>query len=134
MYTEEIGVSPVQGNPAGYRFYVRQLIASGRASGSSKAIEYSSKLISARCRDPSARCRGSGWNLSCGAKACQLRRWLPWSSWLVRLCPLCRCMSTTTTSPPERRTPEWGSPKWESSLPSTFNGHLLGWQRPLSVW
>jgi len=33
MYTEEIGVSPVQGNPAGYRFYVRQLIASGRAFG-----------------------------------------------------------------------------------------------------
>lgn len=31
MYTEEIGVSPVQGNPAGYRFYVRQLITSGRA-------------------------------------------------------------------------------------------------------
>ncbi|HJV15531.1 MAG TPA: GNAT family N-acetyltransferase [Propionibacteriaceae bacterium] len=33
MYTEEIGVSPVQGNSAGYRFYVRQLIASGRAFG-----------------------------------------------------------------------------------------------------
>ena len=33
MYTEEIGVSPVQGNPAGYRFYVRQLITSGRAFG-----------------------------------------------------------------------------------------------------
>ena len=33
MYTEEIGVSPVQGNPAGYRFYVRQLISSGRAFG-----------------------------------------------------------------------------------------------------
>lgn len=31
MYTEEIGVSPVEGNPAGYRFYVRQLITSGRA-------------------------------------------------------------------------------------------------------
>ena len=31
MYTEEVGVSPVQGNPAGYRFYVRQLITSGRA-------------------------------------------------------------------------------------------------------
>jgi predicted GNAT family acetyltransferase len=31
MYTEEIGVSPMQGNPAGYRFYVRQLITSGRA-------------------------------------------------------------------------------------------------------
>lgn len=31
MYTEEIGVSPLQGNPAGYRFYVRQLITSGRA-------------------------------------------------------------------------------------------------------
>jgi predicted GNAT family acetyltransferase len=33
MYTEEIGVSPIQGNPAGYRFYVRQLITSGRAFG-----------------------------------------------------------------------------------------------------
>jgi uncharacterized protein len=33
MYTEEIGVSPIQGNPAGYRFYVRQLISSGRAFG-----------------------------------------------------------------------------------------------------
>ncbi len=31
MYTEEIGVSPLLGNPAGYRFYVRQLITSGRA-------------------------------------------------------------------------------------------------------
>ncbi len=33
MYTEEIGVSPVSGNAAGYRFYVRQLITSGRAFG-----------------------------------------------------------------------------------------------------
>ena len=33
MYTEEVGVSPLQGNPAGYRFYVRQLITSGRAFG-----------------------------------------------------------------------------------------------------
>ena len=33
MYTEEIGVSPVVGNPSGYRFYVRQLITSGRAFG-----------------------------------------------------------------------------------------------------
>jgi predicted GNAT family acetyltransferase len=33
MYTEEIGVSPISGNPAGYRFYVRQLITSGRAFG-----------------------------------------------------------------------------------------------------
>lgn len=33
MYTEEVGVSPVQGNPAGYRLYVRQLITSGRAFG-----------------------------------------------------------------------------------------------------
>lgn len=33
MYTEEIGVSPVSGNSAGYRFYVRQLITSGRAFG-----------------------------------------------------------------------------------------------------
>lgn len=31
MYTEEVGVSPLIGNPAGYRFYVRQLITSGRA-------------------------------------------------------------------------------------------------------
>jgi predicted GNAT family acetyltransferase len=31
MYTEEVGVSPIQGNSAGYRFYVRQLITSGRA-------------------------------------------------------------------------------------------------------
>ncbi len=31
MYTEEVGVSPLQGNPAGYRYYVRQLITSGRA-------------------------------------------------------------------------------------------------------
>jgi GNAT superfamily N-acetyltransferase len=31
MYTEEVGVSPISGNPAGYRFYVRQLITSGRA-------------------------------------------------------------------------------------------------------
>ena len=33
MYTEEVGVSPDQGKPAGYRFYVRQLITSGRAFG-----------------------------------------------------------------------------------------------------
>lgn len=33
MYTEEIGVSPLAGNPAGYRFYIRQLITSGRAFG-----------------------------------------------------------------------------------------------------
>ncbi len=33
MYTEEVGVSPLQGNPAGYRYYVRQLISSGRAFG-----------------------------------------------------------------------------------------------------
>lgn len=33
MYTEEVGVSPVQGNPAGYRYYVRQMITSGRAFG-----------------------------------------------------------------------------------------------------
>ena len=33
MYTEEVGVSPLIGNPAGYRFYVRQLITSGRAFG-----------------------------------------------------------------------------------------------------
>lgn len=33
MYTEEVGVSPVQGNSAGYRFYVRQLISAGRAFG-----------------------------------------------------------------------------------------------------
>ena len=33
MYTEEVGVSPEQGKPAGYRFYVRQLITSGRAFG-----------------------------------------------------------------------------------------------------
>ena len=33
MYTEEVGVSPVHGNSAGYRFYVRQLITSGRAFG-----------------------------------------------------------------------------------------------------
>ena len=33
MYTEEVGVSPVQGSPAGYRFYIRQLITSGRAFG-----------------------------------------------------------------------------------------------------
>ena len=33
MYTEEVGVSPLLGNPAGYRFYVRQLITSGRAFG-----------------------------------------------------------------------------------------------------
>ena len=33
MYTEEVGVSPEQGKPAGYRFYVRQLITSGGRSG-----------------------------------------------------------------------------------------------------
>lgn len=33
MYTEEVGVSPVQGNSAGYRFYIRQLISAGRAFG-----------------------------------------------------------------------------------------------------
>lgn len=33
MYTEEVGVSPVRGNSAGYRYYVRQLITSGRAFG-----------------------------------------------------------------------------------------------------
>ncbi len=33
MYTEEVGVSPVKGNASGYRYYVRQLITSGRAFG-----------------------------------------------------------------------------------------------------
>lgn len=33
MYTEEVGVSPVQGNSAGYRFYIGQLIRQGRAYG-----------------------------------------------------------------------------------------------------
>lgn len=33
MYTEEVGVSPDAGKPAGYKFYVRQLITSGRAFG-----------------------------------------------------------------------------------------------------
>ncbi len=33
MYTEEVGVSPIRGGSAGYRFYVRQLITSGRAFG-----------------------------------------------------------------------------------------------------
>lgn len=33
MYTEEVGVSPIRGNSAGYRYYVRQLITSGRAFG-----------------------------------------------------------------------------------------------------
>ena len=31
MYTEEVGVSPLRDGSAGYRFYVRQLITSGRA-------------------------------------------------------------------------------------------------------
>lgn len=33
MYTEEVGVSPIKGNPASYKFYVRQLIEAGRAFG-----------------------------------------------------------------------------------------------------
>lgn len=33
MYTEEVGISPSRGNPAGYRYYVRQLINQGRAFG-----------------------------------------------------------------------------------------------------
>lgn len=33
MYTEEVGVSPLRDGSAGYRFYVRQLITSGRAYG-----------------------------------------------------------------------------------------------------
>lgn len=33
MYTEEVGISPSHGNPAGYRYYVRQLINQGRAFG-----------------------------------------------------------------------------------------------------
>ncbi len=33
MYTEEVGVSPLKDGSAGYRFYVRQLITSGRAFG-----------------------------------------------------------------------------------------------------
>ncbi len=33
MYTEEVGISPSAGNPAGYRYYVRQLITQGRAFG-----------------------------------------------------------------------------------------------------
>lgn len=33
MYTEEVGISPSRGNPAAYRYYVRQLITQGRAFG-----------------------------------------------------------------------------------------------------
>ncbi len=33
MYTEEVGVSPIKGNASGYRYYVRQLITSGRSFG-----------------------------------------------------------------------------------------------------
>lgn len=33
MYTEEVGVSPVSGDPAPYRSYVRQVIEDGRAFG-----------------------------------------------------------------------------------------------------
>ncbi|MFX4271164.1 GNAT family N-acetyltransferase [Propionibacteriaceae bacterium Y1685] len=33
MYTEEVGVSPVEGSPAAYRSYVSQLIKKGRAFG-----------------------------------------------------------------------------------------------------
>jgi predicted GNAT family acetyltransferase len=33
MYTEEVGVSPLRDGSTGYRFYVRQLITSGRAYG-----------------------------------------------------------------------------------------------------
>ncbi|SDS02142.1 GNAT family N-acetyltransferase [Microlunatus soli] len=42
MYTEEVGVSPLQGNPAGYRYYVRQLITSGRAFG---VVDRTGKVI-----------------------------------------------------------------------------------------
>lgn len=41
MYTEEVGVSPVKGSSAGYRYYVRQLITSGRAFG----IEQDGEII-----------------------------------------------------------------------------------------
>lgn len=46
MYTEEVGVSPVQGNPGPYRYYVRQLIEQGRAFGWSEGgrIRYKSDL------------------------------------------------------------------------------------------
>ena len=68
MYTEEIGVSPVSGNSAGYRFYVRQLISSGRAFATVRrqpgAVQGRPRL---GLRARSARCRASGSTPSCAA-------------------------------------------------------------------
>ena len=68
MYTEEIGVSPVQGNPAGYRFYVRQLIASGRAFGIFDGDRVLFKADLGSVSGSVCQVQESGWNLSCVAR------------------------------------------------------------------
>ena len=97
MYTEEIGVSPVQGNPAGYRFYVRQLISSGRAFG---IFEGNRVLFKADLGSVSGSvCPGSGVWLEPELRGRGLAA-PPWrlsSSWRVPSCPPCRSTSTTTT-------------------------------------
>ena len=105
MYTEEVGVSPVQGNPAGYRFYVRQLITSGRAFGIFErrpgALQGRSRL---GLRHRSARCRASGSIPSSAAAAWPRPRWRRSSSWPAPWCRPSRSTSTTTTCRPGRPT------------------------------
>jgi predicted GNAT family acetyltransferase len=99
MYTEEIGVSPVQGNPSGYRFYVRQLIASGRAFGIFEGNRVLFKADLGSVSDLSVKYKESGWNPNCVVRDWLRLRWPPSSSWRVRSFPPFRYMSTTTTWP-----------------------------------
>ena len=121
MYTEEIGVSPVQGNPAGYRFYVRQLISSGRAFGifDGNRVLFKADLGSVSgsvCQVQGvwleAELRGQG--LAAPAMAAVVR-------WRVRSFRPSRSTSTTTTSLRGRRTREWGSPRSANSRRFTFD-------------
>ena len=109
MYTEEVGVSPVQGNPAGYRFYVRQLITSGRAFGDLRQrTGCCSRPTSARSRAPSARFRASGSTRSCVGAGWPPQPWRRSSQLARRSCPPSPSTSTTTTSPPGRPTARVG--------------------------
>jgi predicted GNAT family acetyltransferase len=130
MYTEEIGVSPVQANPAGYRFYVRQLIASGRAFGifDGNRVLFKADLGSVSgsvCQvqgvwlEPEL--RGQGLAAPAMAAVVQLTRTVfPTVSLYVNgLQPTCAGDIR-----------EWGSPRSANSRRSTWLGYLPGWQQP----
>ena len=105
MYTEEVGVSPLQGNPAGYRYYVRQLITSGRAFGifdGDKVDLQSRPRLGLGVGHPGA--RGVARSRRCAARAWPRPRWPRWCNWRAPWRRRSRSTSTTTTPPPGRPT------------------------------